>query len=361
MPYQLNPFTGQLDYYGVTAPAGSSGDVQFNNAGAFGGIAQTLLTVDRSALRFGFFTNAPSVPFHISSPTALVQYTAIDGSVGKLGGQIEATTTDSGSTVANRLFVSCLVADFAANPASTKVVSALAGALSTPTGNATTLTNVSFRVLNATGTHKGTGTIKDVIGGNYSVANNSTGTITNATGMKSNLTVAAGGFITTYKGVEAVDVVNAGTIGQTYQFYAGLANVGVNTNKPYAFYNADPDAVNYFLGATVPRVTVAADATSITPDTRYCNITQQTNTQAVGTLTINADAGISSPQPYNGQPWMLKIKSTNVQTFAWNACFIGGIVALETVTSGGGLTDLFSFLYDTIAAKWAYTGKAAGF
>jgi len=74
-------------------------------------------------------------------------------------------------------------------------------------------------------------------------------------------------------------------------------------------------------------------------------------------LTINADSGT----PTNGQSWLLKIKSTNVQTFSWNSGFVGGTVALPTATTGGGKIDYFSFIYDTVNSKWDYTGTAQGF
>lgn len=105
------------------------------------------------------------------------------------------------------------------------------------------------------------------------------------------------------------------------------------------------------------RVVVAADATSITPNSDNADITQQTNTQAGGTLTINADGGT----PTNGQGWILKIKSTNVQTFAWNGVFVGGTTALPTATTGSGKIDYFPFIYDTLNSKWDYVQGNAGF
>ena len=105
------------------------------------------------------------------------------------------------------------------------------------------------------------------------------------------------------------------------------------------------------------KVTTASDATSITPNSDTADITYQLNTQATGTLTINADAGT----PTNGQAWMLKIKSTNVQTFSWNSIFIGGTVALPTATTGGSKIDYFTFIYDSVVPKWNYTGTATNF
>ncbi len=105
------------------------------------------------------------------------------------------------------------------------------------------------------------------------------------------------------------------------------------------------------------RVVTASDATSITPNSDNADVTYQANTQAAGTLTINIDGGA----PTNGQAWLLKIKSTNVQTFAWNGLFVGGTIALPTATAGGATIDYFSFIYDTANTKWHFTGSAAGF
>jgi hypothetical protein len=105
------------------------------------------------------------------------------------------------------------------------------------------------------------------------------------------------------------------------------------------------------------RVTTAADATTVTPNTDSCDITYQANTQALGTLTIAADAGT----PTNGQSFILKIKSTNVQTFSWNGVYVGGTTVLPTATTGGGKIDNYAFIYDTVNSKWENTGNALGF
>jgi len=72
---------------------------------------------------------------------------------------------------------------------------------------------------------------------------------------------------------------------------------------------------------------------------------------------MNADGG----SPTNGQGWLLKIKSTNVQTFSWNAIFVGGTTALPTTTTGGGKIDYYPFIYDTINSKFHYVQGNAGF
>jgi hypothetical protein len=113
-----------------------------------------------------------------------------------------------------------------------------------------------------------------------------------------------------------------------------------------------------------PRVLVMADATSFTPavptttgETVTADICTQANTQAIGPLTANAPTGTS----VNGQVLLIRIKSTNVQTFAWNAAYRGGTVALPTVTTGGGKYDYFWFIRNTPDSKWDYTRSSLGF
>lgn len=105
------------------------------------------------------------------------------------------------------------------------------------------------------------------------------------------------------------------------------------------------------------RVTTAADATSVTPNSDSADWTYQLNTQSTGTLTINADGGT----PTDAQVWGFRIKSTNVQTFSWNAVFIGGTVALPTSSTGSSKIDMYTFIYSTVNSKWMYTGTAVGF
>lgn len=335
---------------------GSSGNILVVDSPTF--------VVDATNHRVGISNAAPSVPFH-ESPSALVQYTGIDGSVAKIGHVVECTTTDT-STTANRLLLSTLVANLASNPASSKVIAALAGNVSTPSGLSTNLNKVSFRGLNATSSHNGTNVLRDIIGGQYNGFNNSTGTVTNLTGVKSAVSNAdAAGTVTIYKAFEAADVANVGIIGDTYGFYCGIQTAGTQTNLPYAFYNADKDAANYFAGATVPRVTdvgsVSSTPYSLSVDSRYCNIIQLTHTGSSTTITIADDSGVVSPKPYNGQPLTFKIKCTNSQTFSWNSRYIGGDVALPASHTGSSKWRYYSFLYDTGAAKWNYTGTSGGF
>lgn len=106
------------------------------------------------------------------------------------------------------------------------------------------------------------------------------------------------------------------------------------------------------------RIFAIADGTSITLNADTTDIATQANTQATGTLTMNAPTGT----PVNGQKLLLRLTSTNVQTFSWNAIFLGSTdAALPTASSGGGKEDYMGFIYDSTAAKWHLLAKNFGF
>ncbi len=105
------------------------------------------------------------------------------------------------------------------------------------------------------------------------------------------------------------------------------------------------------------RVVTAADATSITPNTDNADMTYQLNTQLAGTLTINADGGT----PTNGQKWILKIKSTNAQTYSWNAQYVSGSDVTLPTTSTAGKIDNIGFMWDSVNSKWQCVAVARGY
>jgi len=114
-------------------------------------------------------------------------------------------------------------------------------------------------------------------------------------------------------------------------------------------------SVGTFAGV---RVTTISDGTSITVDVDTTDLAKQINTQSAGTLTINAPTGT----PNDAQKFILKINSTNIQTYSFNAIFVGSTdLALPTATSGSGKTDYLGFIYDTDASKWEFVGKIFGF
>lgn len=319
--------------------------------------------VDAVNHRVGMGTASPLTVLY--SNAAAQSITTIDGGTQLAALVFENTTTDTSTTAIRHTWFG-ISANLASNPASNKVVVGMFGAAFTPSGLTTNLTNVSLRGLNSAASHNGTGILKDAWGGNYGASNVSTGTITNMVGVRSVSSNAnASGVVTNYKAFEAAAIANNGTIVNTYGYFCGIQTAGTQTNLPYAFFNEDPNAVNYFAGSTVPRVTdlgsVSTTSYTMPVDTRYANITQIIYTAAAGTFTVGVDVGLISPKPYNLQPWTLKIKTTNIQTLAWNPCFVGGDVALPAATQGSSLWEYFSYLFDVATQKWHYTGTVRGF
>jgi hypothetical protein len=117
-------------------------------------------------------------------------------------------------------------------------------------------------------------------------------------------------------------------------------------------------SVNTLSGGIISRVVTIADGVSITMNGDTTDIATQTNTQIAGTLTINAVTGTLT----NGQKIVLRLQSTNVQTFAWNAIFTGSTdCPLPTVSSGSSKYDYVGFIYNTTATKWQLLAKNFGF
>jgi hypothetical protein len=173
------------------------------------------------------------------------------------------------------------------------------GALGTPSSG--TLTNCTFPTLN----QNTTGTASNVTG-TVAIANGGTGA-----------TTLAGASIVTYTGTET------------------LSNKNI-----------------------VERVVSIADATSITINADTTDIATQANTQTAGTLTVNAPTGT----PVNGQKLVLRLQSTNIQTFSWNAIFAGSTdLVLPVASTGSSKYDYVGFIYNSTAAKWQLLAKVFGF
>lgn len=106
-----------------------------------------------------------------------------------------------------------------------------------------------------------------------------------------------------------------------------------------------------------PRVVTESDATTWTPAGDTSDLSYQSNTQGTGTLTMAAPSGT----PVNGQKLWLKIKSTNVQTYSWNAIYVSGsTVTLPTVSTAAKI-DNIGFVYDSVNSKWECVAVAAGY
>lgn len=89
------------------------------------------------------------------------------------------------------------------------------------------------------------------------------------------------------------------------------------------------------------------DATSITPAVGY-GICRQDNTQAAGTLTVNAPSGT----PFNGDRLIMRLKTTNAQTYAFNGIYRGSTTLTLPTTTTAAKTDYLEFSYNSTDTKW---------
>ena len=142
-----------------------------------------------------------------------------------------------------------------------------------------------------------------------------------------------------------------------------LDNDGGALNAGDLYFDTTSNSIQIYSGsvwqtATNARTVVIADAASITINADITDVATQANTQSVGTLTINAPTGT----PVNGQKILLRLRSTNVQTFSFNAIFTGSDdLSLPTTSSGATKYDYLGFVYNSTATKWQLVGKVFGF
>ena len=167
----------------------------------------------------------------------------------------------------------------------------------------------------------------------------------------------------TYLGTKSEANLNVNSaVYSTNSTFAFTSNNATNLNdQPASYYS---NASNLSTGTIPserlpsPRVVSIADGISITVNTDITDIATQINTQVSGTLTINPTTGT----PRNGQKFILKIQSTNSQTFSWDTSFGGSVdMGLPTSTTGGGQIDYMGFQYDSISTKWHMIAKNFGF
>jgi len=113
----------------------------------------------------------------------------------------------------------------------------------------------------------------------------------------------------------------------------------------------------WLSSSSTARVVALANAATITFNADTTDIATQANTQAAGTLTINAPTGT----PTNGQKLIFRIQSTNEQIFSWNAVFTGSTdLAIPGFSTGASKYDYVGFIYNSTAAKWQLLAKNFG-
>lgn len=231
------------------------------------------------------------------------------------------------------------------------------GALGTPSSG--TLTNCTFPTLN----QNTTGTASNVTG-TVAIANGGTGATT-VSGARTNLSLVIGTDVLAPNG-SAASLTSFPTFNQNTTGTASnvTGTVAIANGGTGATTLAGASIVTYSGTETltnkdiVERVVSIADATSITINADTTDIATQANTQTAGTLTVNAPTGT----PVNGQKLVLRLQSTNVQTFSWNAIFTGSTdLVLPTASSGSSKYDYVGFIYNSTASKWQLLAKVFGF
>lgn len=134
--------------------------------------------------------------------------------------------------------------------------------------------------------------------------------------------------------VSALGIPSSGTL-------ATLAGTETLTNKRYTW-----------------RVVGLADGVAITPNVDTSDEVTQTNTQALGTLTVNAHTGT----PTEAQRLVMRIKSTNAHALVFNAAYRASTdLVMPAALSGAGKTDYFSFIYNSTDSKWDLVAVVKGF
>lgn len=186
------------------------------------------------------------------------------------------------------------------------------------------------------------------------IAVNDKGQITSA----SNTTIAIAN--TQVSGLGTMSIQDANSVAITGGSIDNVT-IGGTTTGSFTTISAGSITVSGALtvsGLITPRVTALADSSSVTFNSNTTDIATQANTQAAGALTINAPSGA----PVNGQKLIFRLRSTNIQTFSWNAAFQGSTdLGLPTGSSGSNLYDYMGFIYNSTASKWQLIAKVFGF
>jgi hypothetical protein len=142
------------------------------------------------------------------------------------------------------------------------------------------------------------------------------------------------------------------TLNQTY------TDASSGANKTWK-WNGTAWAIQALTATLNPlRTTTIADGTTVAINSDTTDLAIQVNTQAAGTLTVSAPTG----SPRDGQRLMIRLTSTNVQTFSWNAIFLGSAdMTLPTISSGASKEDYIGFIYDSVSVKWHIIAKSLGY
>lgn len=336
-----------------------------------------------------------TVTRNITAPAQSKAYIVINDSAGTQSIVIRGVGPTSGVTIVKgeKALVAWNGADFV------KVSTAGgAGSFTNVTvSGTTTLSGLSASTALALNASKEVVSVTNTGTGNNVLATDPTMTLTNATGLPistgvSGLGTGIASALAVNVGTAGAPVINGGALGTpasgTLTNVSGLPlSTGVTGTLPVgnggtgattltgvvigngaSAFTVKTNPTGAFVGTTdtqtltnktiQDRVVTISDGTSVTIDADTTDLATQANTQAAGTLTMNAPTGT----PYNGQKLVFRLQSTNVQTFSWNGIFAGSSdQALPTASSGSSKYDYMGFIYNSTASKWQLLAKNFGF
>lgn len=129
---------------------------------------------------------------------------------------------------------------------------------------------------------------------------------------------------------------------------------GTQTNLSVGANISAKQTISAALGRSLKQT--MANATSITPGLNY-DYCRQDNTQAAGTLTVNAPTGTAS----DGDRLCLLLKATNAQTYSFNAIYRGSTTTALPTTLAAGKSDWLEFRYNSTDTKYDLINYRGGF
>jgi hypothetical protein len=356
---------------GSGTPGGSTGQVQYNNAGAFGGLTNTQLTAD-----INVFTNGLSgaVP---ASGGGTTNFLRADGTFAVPAGSGGGTVTTTGSPVSGNLAAFSGATAITNGNLSGDITTSgtLAATLATVNSNVGSFTNANITV-NAkglitaaangsagTGTVTSVGTSTGLTGGPITTF----GTISMATSTSNSLagynnsgtfsTVTIGSGLTLASGVlsNSGGSVSTGTINQTaYYASAGTVISGIGpgvANAPYVSNGAGSPP-----GFQTTNVQIDSTQGVITSDTFASTVTFNLATSNWHTLTLTGNATLALSNPSVGQQFSIILlqDGTGSRLVTWFSGILWPSNVAPTLTTTANKRDVFTF-------KCISTGVYLGF
>ena len=169
--------------------------------------------------------------------------TAINASGLAVGNQLKPSVYNGSASAAG------LIADIYDSPGNSVALSSVTGTLSMVTHSGSANADL-LQGMYASITNNGAAT--SLIGIRSRVINQAgsvNANVSNLSAFQSNLwNIGPTSAIGSYKGLYIAQPANSGTITNTYGVYIDNLSVGTQTNRPYSFYAADVNALNYFGG-----------------------------------------------------------------------------------------------------------------